>query len=68
LPLASAILAIIVPEEILDESRFLTALEKWRVGHEKIIPYTSVLGLGSEAWVGQFYEVVLSFYRKKGFL
>ncbi|MBE1292339.1 MAG: hypothetical protein GJ677_07595 [Rhodobacteraceae bacterium] len=68
LPLATSILAIIVPEDILGESRFLTALDKWRVGAEKVIPYTSVLGHGSEAWVAKFFDVVLNLYREKGYI
>lgn len=66
--LDQSIMAIIVPEDILNEERFLTAIKRWNVQHDKIIPYSNVLGPGSEAWVGQFFEKVLKYYKENGLI
>lgn len=62
------ILGMIVPEHLLTDRIFLAATARWRLADNQIIPYVSVVGPGSEAWVGQFYQKVYELYQSNGYL
>lgn len=61
-------LALFVPETLLVDPYFQTAITRWRLQPDQIEAYAGVVGPRSEAWVGQLYEKVRQFYDSRGFL
>ena len=68
LSIKEGLLGLIVPETLLANTAFADAVDRWELDSHKIITYIEVLGPGSEAWVGTFYEKVEELYRREGFL
>lgn len=68
LSIKDSLLGLIVPETLLGNTAFEDAMAQWNVDSRVIIPYVEVLGPGSEAWVGTFYEKVEELYRREGYL
>ena len=68
LSIKESLLGLIIPESLLADTALTDALNRWGIDSKKIISYIEILGPGSEAWVGTFYEKVEELYRREGYL
>ncbi|WP_298295040.1 hypothetical protein [uncultured Litoreibacter sp.] len=66
--LDDALLGMIVPETMMASKHFKKAIETWNLSPDRVSPYVEIVGPGSEAWVGIFYEKVRELYENHGYL
>ena len=57
-----ALLAIVLPQQYLDEPFVVQALDRWEVKHQ--LYYEVLHNQTTDAWVGLIYGIVRDFYRK----